>query len=71
MLALAIQVLWFLFGLICLCGVVALVLYGINTFVYPMPARLVQGIWFLVLLLAVIAILTVFAGGGIHSLSFR
>lgn len=71
MLALAIQLLWFLIGVLCLCGIVALVIYGINTFIYAMPARLVQGIWFIVLLLVLIAVLTMVAGGGIHSLSFR
>jgi hypothetical protein len=71
MLALAIQVLWFLIALLCLCGVVALVIYGIETFIQPLPGRLKQGIWFIVLLLAIIAVLTMLAGGGLHGLALR
>jgi hypothetical protein len=71
MLNLAIQLLWFLIGVLFLCGVVALVIYGIETFIQPLPGRLKQGIWFIVLILVLIAILTMVAGGGIHSLSFR
>ena len=64
MAALAISLLWFLIYLIVFCGVVALVIYGINTFVYTMPPLLVQGIWFVVLLLAIIYAITILAGGG-------
>jgi hypothetical protein len=64
MLAIAISLLWFLFYAICLAGVVWLVLYGVNTFIYPLPAKLVQGVWFLFLLLCVIFLLGVFASGG-------
>jgi hypothetical protein len=70
MIALAIQVLWFLIGAIALCGVVWLVLYGIKAFIYDLPARLEQGIWFIVLLLVIIAALTILAGGG-GSFHFR
>jgi hypothetical protein len=66
MIALAIQVLWLLIGIICLAGVIWLVLYGIKTFVTPIPARLEQGIWFIVLLLIIIAALGILAGGGFH-----
>lgn len=66
MIALAISVLWFLIGAIALCGVIWLVIYGINTFIYTLPPRLVQGIWFIVLLLVLIALLTVLAGGSMH-----
>ena len=48
----------------CLAGVVWLVLYGINKFVTPIPARLEQGIWFVVLILIIIGALTILAGGG-------
>jgi len=67
MIALAIQVLWFLIGAIALCGVVWLVIYGINEFIYTLPPRLVQGIWFIVLLLIIIAVLTLLAGGTMHA----
>ena len=64
MIALAIQILWLLIGMICLAGVIWLVLYGIKTFITPIPARLEQGIWFIVLILIIIAALTILAGGG-------
>lgn len=64
MLALAISLLWLLIGIICLAGVIWLVLYGIKTFVTPIPARLEQGIWFIVLILIIIGVLTLLAGGG-------
>jgi hypothetical protein len=67
MIALAIQILWLLIGIICLAGVVWLVLYGVKTFVTPIPARLEQGIWFIVLLLIIIAALALLAGGGVHA----
>lgn len=73
MISLAISVLWFLIGVLALCGVVWLVIYGIKTFVSEIPARLEQGIWFIVLLLVLIALLTLLAGGGgsIRMPSFR
>lgn len=67
MIALAIQVLWLLIGIICLAGVVWLVLYGIKKFVTPVPERLEQGIWFIVLLLIIIGALSLLAGGGVHA----
>ena len=66
MISLAISVLWLLIGIIVLAGVIWLVLYGIKTFVTPIPARLEQGIWFIVLLLCVIGALTLLAGGSFH-----
>jgi hypothetical protein len=73
MVALAISLLWVLIGIICLAGVIWLVLYGIKTFVTPIPVRLEQGIWFIVLILLVIAILGTLAGGGggLHVPSLR
>lgn len=57
-----------LLGIVVLCGVVALVLYGIKYFVYPIPVRVEQGIWFIVLILVLIALLTILAGGTIGSI---
>jgi hypothetical protein len=71
MIPLAIDILWLLIGIICLAGVVWLVLYGIKTFVTPIPARLEQGIWFIVLLLCIIGALSLLAGGSFHAPSFR
>jgi hypothetical protein len=70
MIALAIQVLWLLIGAIILAGVIWLVLYGIKTYVTPIPARLEGGIWFIVLLLIIIAALGLLAGGGLSSVHF-
>jgi hypothetical protein len=64
MAGLAINLLWFLVYLIIFVGVVALVIYGINEFVYTMPPLLVRGIWFVVLLIAIIYAITVLTGGG-------
>ncbi len=71
MIGLAISVLWLLIGIVCLAGVIWLVLYGIKKFVTPIPDRLEQGIWFIVLLLCVIGALTILAGGTFHGPSFR
>lgn len=65
MMGLAINLLWFMLYVVCLCAVVALVLYGINTFVYTLPELVVRGVWFIVLLLVLIALLTLLAGGGV------
>ena len=68
MAGIALELLWLVFWIIILAGVVWLVLYGIAEFVYPLPGKLVQGIWFLFLLLCIIGAVTIFAGGGgMHS----
>lgn len=66
MINIAIEVLWLLIGAICLAGVIWLVLYGIDKFVTPIPDRLRQGIWFIVLLLLIIGALTILAGGSLR-----
>ena len=72
MAGIAVSLLWLLIGAICLAGVIYLVLYGINNFVTPIPARLAQGIWFIFLLLIIIyAITALFGGGGVPSFPFR
>lgn len=67
MVAMAISVLWFLIGLIVLCGIIYLAIWVIEKFVYPIPEKVKQGVWVVVLLLALIALLTTLVGGG----SFR
>ena len=67
MISIAIAVLWFLVGLIVLCGIVYLAIWVIESFVYAIPEKVKQGVWVIVLLLALIALLGVIAGGG----SFR
>ena len=68
MMGLAIQLLWLLIYAIVLCGVIWLVMYGISNFITPIPARIEQAVWFIVLLLIIIAILTMLAGGSVMSI---
>jgi len=64
MVSIAISVLWFLIGLIVLAGIIYLAIWVIESFVHPIPERVKQGVWVIVLLLALIALLTVLVGGG-------
>lgn len=67
----AIAILWLLIGIIVLCGAVYLVLYGLKTILgVAIPPRLEQGIWFIVLLLVIIAVLSLLAGGGSQTFHF-
>ncbi len=63
MISLAISILWFLIGLIVILGVVWLALYVIGMFV-ELPARVVQAIWAIILILILIGALSMLAGGG-------
>ena len=60
----AINVLWFLIGVIVLAGVIYLAIWVIESFIFPIPEQVKRGIWVIVLLLALIALLTVLVGGG-------
>lgn len=72
MVDIAIGILWFLIGLIILCGIVYLAIWVIEQFVMPIPERVKQGIWVIILLLALIALITVLAGGSVtHMRPFR
>lgn len=62
MIAIAVNVLWFLIGLIILAGIVYLAIWVIESFIYPIPERVKQGVWVIVLLLALIALLGVLTG---------
>jgi len=64
MTGIAVSVLWFLVGLIILCGIVYLAIWVIEQFIMPIPQKVKQGIWVIVLLLALIALITAIAGGG-------
>jgi hypothetical protein len=64
MAAMAISVLWFLIGLIVLAGVIYLAIWVIESFIFPIPEQVKKGIWVIVLLLALIALITVLVGGG-------
>jgi O-antigen ligase len=72
MAAMAINVLWFLIGLIVLAGVIYLAIWVIESFIFPIPEQVKKGIWVIVLLLALIALISVLVGGGanpFHSLA--
>jgi len=64
MASMAISVLWFLIGLIVLAGVIYLAIWVIESFIFPIPEQVKKGIWVIVLLLALIALITVLVGGG-------
>jgi len=70
MAAMAISVLYFLIGLIILAGVVYLAIWVIESFIYAIPEKVKQGIWVIVLLLALIALISVLAGGGPNPFHF-
>jgi hypothetical protein len=61
--AIAIAVLWLLIGLIILAGVVYLAIWVVESFISPIPEKVKQGIWVIVLLLALIALITTFMTG--------
>jgi len=72
MIQLAISLLWLLIGVVVLCAVVYLVLYGIKTVAgLLIPPRVEQAIWFVILLLVIIAVLTILAGGSVGPYSLR
>jgi hypothetical protein len=67
MAAMAIQILWGLIGFIVLCGIIWIALYVIETMGgAPVPDKVKQGIWLIVLLLALIVLLSALVGGGLH-----
>ena len=69
MIAIAISLLWLLIGAAVLCAIVAFVFYGVRTILgIGIPARVEQIIWFIVLCLVLIAILTILGGGSLTSL---
>lgn len=65
MVAIALGILWFLIGLIILCGIVYLAIWVIEQFVTAIPEKIKQGVWVIILLLALIALITVLMGGSI------
>ena len=66
MVGIAIQLLELLIGVIVICGVVWFVFYVLNSVMgIAIPARLQQGVWLIILILILIALLTMIAGGSI------
>jgi hypothetical protein len=47
-----------------LCGIIYLAIWVIESFVTAIPEQVKKGVWVIVLLLALIALLTVLVGGG-------
>lgn len=63
MIGLAISILWLAIGIIVLLACVWLALYAVKIFT-PIPARIEQLIWVIVLILCLIGVLTLLANGG-------
>lgn len=63
MIALAISILWYALGVIVLLACVWLAMYAIRIFT-PIPDRIEQLIWVIILILILIGALTLLAGGG-------
>lgn len=72
MIGMAISVLWLLLGVVILCAVIWFALYVVQSVLgIAIPARVVQAIWLVVLILVLIAILTIIAGGTIGGMSLH
>ena len=68
MIGIAIQLLQLLIGVIIICGVIWFVFYVLRQVMgIAIPARLEQGVWLIVLILVLIALLSMIAGGSIGS----
>jgi hypothetical protein len=65
MIGIAISLLWILIGVIVICAVIYFVFYVLRTVMaIPIPQRIEQAVWLIVLILVVIALLSLLAGGG-------
>jgi hypothetical protein len=71
MIELAISILWFLVGVVVLCGIVWVALYVLKIFLPTLPPRFEQAVWVIVLLLVLIYLLYAISGGGVRVPSFR
>ena len=68
MIGIAIQLLQLLIGVIVICGVIWFVFYVLGQVMgITIPARLQQMVWLIVLILVLIALLSMVAGGSISS----
>lgn len=68
MIGIAIQLLQLLIGVIIICGVIYFVFYVLDTVMgISIPEKIKQGIWLIVLILVLIALLSMIAGGSISS----
>ena len=65
MIDIAISLLWILIGVIVICAVVYFVFYVLRTMMeIPIPQRVEQAVWLIILILVIIALLSLIAGGG-------
>lgn len=65
MIDLAINLLWILIGVIIICAVIYFVFYVLRSVMeIAIPPRIEQAVWLIVLILVVIALLGLLAGGG-------
>jgi hypothetical protein len=72
MIGMAISVLWLLLGVVVLCAVIWFALYVVQQVLgIAIPERVVQAIWLVVLILVIIAILTIVAGGSIGGMNMH
>jgi hypothetical protein len=68
MIGIAIQLLQLLIGVIVICGVIYFVFYVLDSVMgIPIPDKIKQGIWLIILILVLIALLSMVAGGSISS----
>ena len=70
MIALAISILWLAIGIIVVCGCVWLVIYAVKLFV-PVPGRIEQLVWVIILILCLIYALSLLQGGGVGGNPFH
>lgn len=65
MIGIAINLLWILIGVIIICAVVYFVFYVLRSVMQiPIPVRVEQAVWLIILILVMIALLSLLAGGG-------
>lgn len=72
MIGIAINLLYLLIGVIIICGVIYFVFWVLRQVMgIAIPQRLEQAVWLIVLILVLIALLTMLAGGGSSSMGFH
>ena len=65
MIDIAISLLWILIGVIIICAVIYFVFYVLKSVMtIPIPERVEQAVWLIVLILVIISLLSLIAGGG-------
>ena len=70
LISLAIDILWLCLGIIILGAIIWVALWAVKQF-FPVPAPVEKAIWACAIILILIALLSMFAGGGGTMKSFR